>query len=97
MGRSINPVKDLQAYYKLKALIKEFKPDIVHTHAAKPGALGRLAASACGVPVIVHTSMVMFFIRISISSSRVFTSIPNAFWLASPLLLLPSATPRKKN
>lgn len=55
MGRSINPVKDLQAYWKLKALIREFKPDIVHTHAAKPGALGRLAASACGVKAIVHT------------------------------------------
>jgi glycosyltransferase involved in cell wall biosynthesis len=55
MGRSIHPLKDRQAYQKLKQLIREFKPDIVHTHAAKPGALGRLAASACGVPVIVHT------------------------------------------
>lgn len=55
MGRSISPLKDLQAYTKLKQLIRDFKPDVVHTHAAKPGALGRLAASACGVPAIVHT------------------------------------------
>ena len=55
MGRSINPLNDYQAYRKLKALIKDFRPDVVHTHAAKPGALGRLAAAACGVPAIVHT------------------------------------------
>src|SRR5688572_5193331 len=55
MGRAISPVNDYQAYKQLKKLIQQFKPDIVHTHAAKPGALGRLAASACGVPAIVHT------------------------------------------
>ncbi|HYH14037.1 MAG TPA: glycosyltransferase [Flavisolibacter sp.] len=55
MGRSINPTSDYVAYQKLKKLIKEYKPDIVHTHAAKPGAIGRLAASAAKVPVIVHT------------------------------------------
>lgn len=55
MGRSINPANDYTAYRKLKELIKGFKPDIVHTHAAKPGALGRLAASSLKVPVIVHT------------------------------------------
>ncbi|MGZ5191123.1 MAG: glycosyltransferase [Flavisolibacter sp.] len=55
MGRSINPATDFFAYRKLKALIKSYKPDIVHTHAAKPGALGRLAASAANVPAIVHT------------------------------------------
>jgi glycosyltransferase involved in cell wall biosynthesis len=55
MGRSINPASDYAAYQKLKKLIKDFKPDIVHTHAAKPGAIGRLAAAAAGVPVIVHT------------------------------------------
>lgn len=46
---------DRKAYKKLKSIIKEFKPDIVHTHAAKAGALGRRAAKACNVPVIVHT------------------------------------------
>lgn len=55
MGRSISPFNDFQAYKKLKKIIQEFKPDIVHTHAAKPGALGRLAASECKVPAIVHT------------------------------------------
>lgn len=55
MGRSISPASDYLAYRKLRELIKGYKPDIVHTHAAKPGALGRLAASALKVPVIVHT------------------------------------------
>ncbi|MGN6568628.1 MAG: glycosyltransferase [Flavipsychrobacter sp.] len=55
MKRSLNPVSDGQAFQKVKALIKEFKPDIVHTHAAKSGVIGRMAADACNVPVIVHT------------------------------------------
>lgn len=55
MGRAISPLKDLQAYGKIKKIIREFRPDVVHTHAAKPGALGRLAASSSGVPAIVHT------------------------------------------
>ena len=53
--RSINPVADYKAYKEIKKLIREFKPDIVHTHASKAGAVGRLAAIHCKVPVIVHT------------------------------------------
>jgi glycosyltransferase involved in cell wall biosynthesis len=55
MNRSINFLQDVKAYYRIKKIIKEFKPDIVHTHAAKAGALGRLAAYSCKVPVIIHT------------------------------------------
>jgi glycosyltransferase involved in cell wall biosynthesis len=55
MNRSVNFFNDIKAYYKIKKIIKEFKPDIVHTHAAKAGAIGRMAASSCGVPVIIHT------------------------------------------
>jgi glycosyltransferase involved in cell wall biosynthesis len=55
LRRSINPFKDYFAYRRIKKIIHEFKPDIVHTHASKAGAVGRLAAISCGVPVIVHT------------------------------------------
>ncbi len=55
MYRSLNPFKDLPAYKHIKKIIQDYKPDIVHTHAAKAGALGRLAAYECGVPVVVHT------------------------------------------
>lgn len=55
MHREINPVNDFKAYKKIKSIIEDFKPDIVHTHAAKSGALGRLAAHNAGVPVILHT------------------------------------------
>src|SRR5258706_15248597 len=44
MYRAINLSKDWRAYLRLKKLIRDFKPDIVHTHAAKAGALGRMAA-----------------------------------------------------
>src|SRR4051812_30491167 len=47
MRRSINPLQDYFAYKKIKQIIKEFKPDIVHTHASKAGAVGRLAAASC--------------------------------------------------
>lgn len=55
MMREINLKHDYAAYKKIKAIIQEFRPDIVHTHASKAGTLGRLAAASCKVPVIVHT------------------------------------------
>lgn len=55
MKRSINPFQDLLAFFEIRKIIKEFKPDIVHTHAAKSGTLGRLAAISVGGKVIVHT------------------------------------------
>jgi len=53
--RNPNPLSDRKAYRKIKSIIKEFQPDIVHTHASKAGVLGRKAAISCGVKVIVHT------------------------------------------
>src|SRR6185295_2272303 len=55
MQREINLSNDRIAYKKIKDIIRDFKPDIVHTHAAKAGTLGRLAADSLKVPVIVHT------------------------------------------
>lgn len=55
MRRDIGFKEDKIAYQKLKEIIQEFQPDIVHTHASKAGTLGRLAAYKCKVPIIVHT------------------------------------------
>ncbi|MDD5680537.1 MAG: glycosyltransferase family 4 protein [Candidatus Omnitrophica bacterium] len=55
LERSINPVKDLLALLKICSIIRREKPDIVHTHTAKAGALGRAAAIMAGVPVRIHT------------------------------------------
>jgi len=55
MHRSINPLLDRKAYKKIKEIIDEFKPDIIHTHASKAGALGRIAGIRSKTPVLVHT------------------------------------------
>lgn len=55
LGRRINPIKDLIALWKIFNIISREKPDIVHTHTAKAGVLGRVAAFFAGVPVRIHT------------------------------------------
>jgi glycosyltransferase involved in cell wall biosynthesis len=55
LGRALNPVRDLITIWKVYRLIRQLKPDIVHTHTAKAGFVGRVAAWLAGVPVIVHT------------------------------------------
>jgi glycosyltransferase involved in cell wall biosynthesis len=52
--RPVHPLKDFIALRKLEKILRDQKPDIVHTHSGKAGILGRLAAKRAGVPVIVH-------------------------------------------
>jgi glycosyltransferase involved in cell wall biosynthesis len=58
MRRDISPLRDWRAVAHLVRLIKETRPHILHTHMAKAGAVGRLAALVSGEarpPVILHT------------------------------------------
>jgi glycosyltransferase involved in cell wall biosynthesis len=55
LHREIDPIGDSRAYRTISALIADRRPEIVHTHMAKAGLLGRLAAKRHGVPAIVHT------------------------------------------
>jgi glycosyltransferase involved in cell wall biosynthesis len=43
LGRSVSPIKDLSAFFLLVKEIRKFKPDVIHTHTAKAGVLGRVA------------------------------------------------------
>jgi glycosyltransferase involved in cell wall biosynthesis len=55
LGREIRPLADVRALFGLFRLLRRFRPHVVHTHTAKAGVLGRLAAAAARVPVVVHT------------------------------------------
>jgi len=55
LGRTLHPLNDVVAFWKLWRLCRAARPYIVHTHTAKAGTLGRLAAWLAGVPVRVHT------------------------------------------
>jgi glycosyltransferase involved in cell wall biosynthesis len=63
LRRQINPLDDVPAYFQIKKLLRELRPDIVHTHSAKAGILGRFAGKSLarvtghgsGGPKVVHT------------------------------------------
>jgi glycosyltransferase involved in cell wall biosynthesis len=56
LGPEIRPLSDLRAFLELVRVIRRFRPHIVHTHTAKAGVLGRIAAlSLKPRPLILHT------------------------------------------
>jgi len=55
LGRQISWLNDIKSFWAIFKLIRKEKPDILHTHTAKAGLLGRLAATLAGVPIKVHT------------------------------------------
>jgi glycosyltransferase involved in cell wall biosynthesis len=58
LGREISPLRDLMATIRLARLIRRERPDILHTHTAKAGTVGRVAALLAGrkaPPIVVHT------------------------------------------
>ena len=56
LGRAVNALSDLRAFIALAKVIREFRPDIIHTHTAKAGVLGRTSWVFLGYkPKIVHT------------------------------------------
>jgi glycosyltransferase involved in cell wall biosynthesis len=55
MTRLLSPLGDLRALWELYRLFRRERPAIVHTHTAKAGTLGRMAALLASVPVRIHT------------------------------------------
>ena len=58
LGREISPLRDVIATLRLARLIRRERPDILHTHTAKAGTVGRVAALLAGrkgPPIVVHT------------------------------------------
>ncbi|MHC4074361.1 MAG: glycosyltransferase, partial [Planctomycetota bacterium] len=61
LRRAINPLNDIVGYFQIKKFLKQLQPDIVHTHSAKAGILGRFAGHSLkgkwseSLPAVVHT------------------------------------------
>ncbi len=61
LRRAINPFNDIVSYFQIKKLLRQLQPDIVHTHSAKAGILGRFAGYSLkgkwgeNLPAVVHT------------------------------------------
>ena len=56
LGRSVSLIADLNAFFGLVSLIRKYKPDVIHTHTAKAGVLGRAASLLAGRGTVrVHT------------------------------------------
>jgi glycosyltransferase involved in cell wall biosynthesis len=54
LSRAVSPFEDLRAWWEIYRWLRRERPDVLHTHTAKAGAIGRLAAIAAGIPC-VHT------------------------------------------
>jgi glycosyltransferase involved in cell wall biosynthesis len=84
LGREISPVEDVGALARMVQLVHRHKPDVVHTHMAKAGTIGRLAARICGVPVVVHTYHGHVWNGyFSPAKTRIFLTIERALGLAT--------------
>jgi glycosyltransferase involved in cell wall biosynthesis len=55
LTRPLAPIKDWRAYGQLKTCLRDFQPQVVHTHSSKAGVIGRYAATSLKIPAIVHT------------------------------------------
>lgn len=54
LSRAVSPFDDLRAFWDIYRWLRRERPDVLHTHTAKAGAVGRVAAMAAGIPC-VHT------------------------------------------
>ena len=55
LQRAIHPFRDWSALKQIKSFLSKYRPDVVHTHSAKGGILGRRAAWDLNVPAIIHS------------------------------------------
>jgi glycosyltransferase involved in cell wall biosynthesis len=72
LRRDIQPVRDIAAVSEIKQALRRIQPDVVSTHTAKAGIVGRLAARAAGIPAIFTPHGWAITDRISARSGRVF-------------------------
>ena len=61
LRRDIRPGQDLRALFALRRYLRDLRPDIVHAHTSKAGALGRMAAHVAGAAVVYSPHGHLFY------------------------------------
>jgi glycosyltransferase involved in cell wall biosynthesis len=89
----IAPLSDMRALGDLVRTFRRHRPDVVHTHTSKAGILGRLAARAARVPVLVHGVHIVPFVNVGrverhvyLTAERAVEGMTHAFVDVSPAL-----------
>jgi glycosyltransferase involved in cell wall biosynthesis len=87
----IAPLGDMKALGDLVRTFRRLRPDVVHTHTSKAGILGRLAAHAASVPVVVHGVHIVPFVKVGpletfayLTAERAVQTMTHAFIDVSP-------------
>lgn len=68
--RSINPIKDLKAFFEVKKIIKEENPDVIHLHSSKAGFIGRFATNCKKKTMLYNPHGFSFLMRDSSKVKR---------------------------
>jgi glycosyltransferase involved in cell wall biosynthesis len=89
----IAPLSDMRALADLARTFCRYRPDVVHTHTSKAGILGRLAARAARVPVLVHGVHIVPFVNVGplerhayLTAERAVQRMTHAFIDVSPAI-----------
>jgi glycosyltransferase involved in cell wall biosynthesis len=89
----VAPLSDIRALGDLVRTFRRYRPDVVHTHTSKAGILGRLAARAAKVPVLVHGVHIVPFVNVGrlerhayLTAERAVQGMTHAFVDVSPAI-----------
>ncbi|PJN89261.1 glycosyltransferase family 4 protein [Bacillus sp. mrc49] len=82
--RNINVKKDIISILKLTQLLKSIKPDLVHCHSSKAGAIGRIASFLLGIKDVFYTPHGYFFLNENMNNTKKYTFI----WIEKVLSFL---------
>ncbi len=91
MQRGIAPFRDLMSLFRLVACVRAARPDVVHAHSSKAGALARLAGRLCGAPVVYTPHGLSFLMRCGRISRRLYRLVESVLAGWTRLLIAVSA------
>lgn len=64
LRRAVNPFLDIKATFEILRVLRDFQPEVLHTHTSKAGILGRICGRIINVPLIIHGVHILPFMNV---------------------------------